>query len=117
MSNTRDDDWSADASTPVLRVEFSELVDVETLTLLHREGLSDKLPSDFCRLMESARVEHLSEVYHLSHEEIVNDRYGFARDFKCMLRTHTDWNSSLSTLQQSPLVRRVRPLTVRGGCE
>lgn len=116
MSNIGNGDWSVGASTPVLRVEFSELVDVDTLTLLHSEGLSDKLPADFCRLMESAQVEQLIEVYRLSHQEIVDDRYGFARDFKCTLRTHTDWNSSLSILRQSPLVRRARPLTVRGGC-
>ncbi len=96
-----------------LRVQFSAAVSTETLKVLHTVGLAGDLPADLTDLMQAVGGEWLSSVHRLSPEEIADDKYGFAREFKLYLQAGRDVDQVIELLRQSPLVESVRPMLFR----
>ena len=100
--------------TDSVRIEFEDDVDRATLLALHAHPMVEQFPESVGALFQAAGVIRLSEVHRVSDGEIENDRYGFAREFVCHLRPGGDANAAVAILQQSPLIRKARPLLLRG---
>jgi hypothetical protein len=96
-----------------LRVQFSHSVSTETLSVLHAAGLEGGLPTELRDLMQAVGGERISSVYRLSPEEIADDKYGFAREFKLYLQAGRDVNQAIELLRQSSLVESARPMLFR----
>jgi hypothetical protein len=93
-----------------LRVQFSDRVSTETLKVLHAAGLAGDVPADLTELIQAVGGASISSVHHLSEEEITDDKYGFARDFKLYLQAGREVDPAIESLKKSPLVKSARPI-------
>ena len=98
---------------PQLRVQFSDAVSTKTLNVLHAAGLAGDLPGDLTELIQMVGVEKLSSVHQLSSQEIADDKYGFAREFKLYLRAGREVDRAVESLRESPLVKSAQPILLR----
>lgn len=96
-----------------LRVQFSESVSTEMLALLHDSRLESEICREVKDLLAAAGASELTAVHDLTPPEIATDRYGFARDFKILLRPDADDDRAMRVLTSSPLVASARPLLLR----
>ena len=98
----------------LLRIQFSQEVSFKTLLILHSRGLTEDVPEELGSIIQTAGGERISAVYDVSEEEIISDRYRFAREFKLYLRQGTDEGSAIETLRRSHLIESVRVTTLKG---
>ncbi|NEN88953.1 MAG: hypothetical protein F6K48_08510 [Okeania sp. SIO3H1] len=96
----------------MLEVHFSKLVTLETIQELRTTGLTDQIPQEIANLIRSVGGEKISPIFTLSSEEMVEDKYGFARAFTLCLSNETDVKKAIATLQESPLIEEVTPVTL-----
>jgi hypothetical protein len=97
----------------LLRVQFSDAVSTETLQVLHTAGLEGDLPSELRELVQAVGGERISSVHRLSPQEIADDTYGFAREFKLQVQVERDAEQAIDLLKRSPLVKNARPMLFR----
>ena len=102
-----------ESSLVPLQIQLSEAVSSDTLEMLHAEGLDGDLPADLRELFRTAWVARISAVHRLSSEEIQNDRYGFARDFKLYIRAGYQPDTAIEKLKSSFLVQDAKPIALR----
>lgn len=88
-------------------------MDAATLASLRRGGLAAASTSDLATALRAAGGQELRAVYQLTEEELVNDRYGFAREFVLSLREGVGVEAARHTLESSPLIRSAEPLLLR----
>jgi hypothetical protein len=101
------------AGSQQLRIQFSDMISTKTLKVLHAAGLEGDLPADLKDLLQVVGGERLSSVHRLSVEEIIDDKYGFAQEFKLYLQAGREVNQAVESLRKSPLVKSARPLLLR----
>jgi hypothetical protein len=97
----------------LLRVTFSDNLSPLTLQKIHTGGLAAEIPADLRELLIAAGCIEISGVYHLKPEEVYNDKYGFAREFKVVLKAGCDVERSIQTLTASPLVESIQAVEFR----
>ena len=100
--------------TDSVRIEFGDDIDRATLRALHAQPTIEQFPESVSALLQAAGVVRLTEVHRVSEGEIENDQYGFAREFVGHIRPGGDANAAVAILGKSPLIRRARPLLLRG---
>lgn len=91
----------------LLRLELSDRVRPETLSVLHSSGLTEAVPVELRDLISRAGGESLKAVYPLSKDEIREDKYGFAREFELRLQVSVDSEVAIRLLRSSPFVKPV----------
>ncbi len=97
----------------VLQINFSSCIEAEILWSLHTSDLSNERVAAIQELINAAGGDKLTPVYELSQEEIMQDKYGFARAFKLSLKPETELNQAIEILQCSPFVESVRPVGIQ----
>ena len=97
----------------VLQINFSNCIEAEILWSLHTNDLSNDRVTPIQELIKAAGGDKLMPVYELSQEEIMQDKYGFARSFKLSLKPETDLNKAIEILQSSSLIERVKPVGIQ----
>ena len=102
----------SNSSSRVLRIVLSASVNVDTLKVLHTSGLTGNLPQQLRDILQNAGSEQMSSVYQLSAEEIINDKYGFACEFKVTLKTSADMDTAIILFKNSSLIKEVKPITI-----
>jgi hypothetical protein len=100
------------AGLNLLQINFSNLVELEVIQALRTNGLNSEHVISIKNLIEDAGGDQLMAVYELSADEIVHDRYGFARTFKLYLKPDADMSRAIKLLQSSPLVESVKPVGI-----
>ena len=92
-----------------LHVQLDPSIGAATLRSLHAGDVNATLAD----LLQRAGAERMAPVYELSEQEISSDRYGFAREFKVMLRVGTNTGSAIATLRESPYVKSVETVSAQ----
>jgi hypothetical protein len=103
----------AETALNLLQLKFSDLIETEILNILHTSGLNDERTTAIQKLIETAGGDRLVPIYELSQEEIMQDKYGFARVFKLYLKPDTNPNRAIEILQSSPSVESVSPVGIQ----
>jgi len=96
----------------LLQIKFSQSLESEIIQVLHNESLDNKRVSNIKEIIEEVGGEKLDPVYELTLEEIIHDNYGFARTFKLYLKQDVDAEQAILILQSSPLVEKVKPVSI-----
>ncbi len=99
------------------RTAWSLSVPVATLQSLHASELDASDSQEIADLFRSVGGERLSPVYELSLREVAEDTYGFAREFKLILRPGSDAQEAMDILSRSSFVKSVKPLIFRRAFE
>lgn len=96
----------------ILRLNFNQSIDTQIIKALHYHGLNNPKVDSIQNLIEGAGGENLEPVYQLSEQEIIHDNYGLSRIFKLYLKPDIDIERAIQTLQKSPLIEKVKPISV-----
>jgi len=88
----------------LIDVVFSDCLDGKDLEQMHQAKSVGSLPDSVRQVVMDAGARDITCVYEMTANEVADDKFGLAREFKIYLRPEVDADAATKILKRSGLV-------------